>query len=227
MRKLVFGGLLAASFLSPAVAAADIVTLTNSGPSYGWSVGKGDWVTIAVGSSGPVTGWAGEIDWLLTSATGFQQSLVTYCVDLFDDALHTQTVSVSSDIANDLTPANSPQSTSGAGGRAAWLVNTYAADASTNNDKAAGLQIAVWDTMYATNAFSVSAPLQALNWASQYLGTVGSNTSTGVYYDAQAGAGQDQIATNTPEPASVLLMMLGMCGIFGYQYRLKRNGVVA
>jgi hypothetical protein len=169
------------------------------------------------------TGWAGEIDWLLTSATGFQQSIVTYCVDLFDDAQHTQTVSVSNDIDNSLTSATSPQSTSGAGGRAAWLVNTYAADASTDNDKAAGLQIAVWDTMYATNAFSVSAPLQAMNWASQYLGTVGSNTSTGVYFDAQSGLGQDQIATNTPEPASIMLMMLGMCGVFGYQYRLKRN----
>jgi hypothetical protein len=227
MRKVVFGGLLAASLLRPAVAAADVVTLTNNGPSYGWSVGKGDWVSIGLGSAAPVTAWAGEIDWLLTSATAFQQSLVTYCVDLFDDAQHTQSMIVSQDIANDLTPVNSSQSTSGAGGRAAWLVNTYAADASTNNDKAAGLQIAVWDTMYASSAFSVSAPLEATNWAKQYLGTLGSNTSTGVYFDAQGGAGQDQIATNTPEPASVLLMMLGMCVIFGYQYRLKRTCVVA
>lgn len=222
MKKLVFAGLLAASFLRPAVATADVVTLTNNGPAYGWSVGSGEWVAITVGSS-QMTGWAGEIDWLATSATGFQQSLVTYCVDLFNDALHSQTMTVSNDIQSDLTSASTPAYTSGAGGRAAWLINTYAADASTDNAKAAGLQIAVWDTMYAANTFSVSAPLQAL--ADQYLNTVGSNTSTGVYYDPLPGGGQGQMAV--PEPSAVLLMMLGMCMVFGYQYRLKRNLVAA
>ena len=36
-----------------------------------------------------MTAWAGEINW-----TGFTQSFVTYCVDFFNDALHTQTVTV-------------------------------------------------------------------------------------------------------------------------------------
>jgi PEP-CTERM motif len=225
MRKFVFAGLLAASFLCPAVAGADVVTLTSNGSSYGWSVGQGDWVTITAGSSGAQTGWAGQINWLLTSATGFQQSLVTYCVDLFDDALHTQNVSVSNDIQSALSSTTSIGTTAGAGGRAAWLVNTYAADAATSNDKAAGLQIAVWDTMYAAGSFSVSGPLQALSYANQYVSSVGSNTATGVYYDANAGGGQDQIGTPTPEPSSIFLMMLGMCVVFGYQYRSKRYAV--
>ena len=221
MMKFVYAGLFAASLLCPTAAAADTVTLTSNGSMYGWNLGKGDWVTITEGSSGPqMTGWAGEIKW-----TGFTQSFVTYCVDFFNDALHTQTVTVKDDIQNDLTSATAIGTTAGAGGRAAWLVNTYASEASTDNHKAAGLQIAVWNTMYAAGAFSVSAPLTAMNWAATYLGTLGSNTATGIYFDAAPGAGQDQIAT--PEPASILLLAMGMCMALGYAYRVKRQAVIA
>jgi PEP-CTERM motif-containing protein len=226
MMKIVYASLFAATLLCPMSAAADTVTLTSNGSTYGWNLGKGDWVTIAAGSSGPqMTAWAGEINWLLTSPTGFTQSLVTYCVDFFNDALHTQTVTVSNDIKNDLTSTTSIGTTPGAGGRAAWLVNTYASEASTNNDKAAGLQIAVWNTMYAAGAFSISAPLAAMNWASTYLGTLGTNTATGIYFDAARGAGQDQIAT--PEPASILMLLIGMTMALGFGYRRKRQTVIA
>lgn len=224
MMKIVYGGLFAASLLCPTVAAADSVTLTSNGSMYGWDLGKGNWVTITEGSGGPrMTAWAGEIDWLLTSPTGFTQSLVTYCVDFFNDALHTQTVTVRDDIRNDLTSTTSIGATPGAGGRAAWLVNTYASEASINDDKAAGLQIAVWNTMYAAGAFTITAPLNAMNWANTYLGSLGSNTATGIYFDAATGAGQDQIGT--PEPASILLMALGLCMALGYGYRMKRQTV--
>ena len=113
----------------------------------------------------------------------------------------------------------------GAGGRAAWLVDTYAYEASTDNDKAAGLQIAVWTTMYAAGSFSISAPLTAMNWAGTYLGTLGTNTATGIYFDAAPGAGQDQIAT--PEPASILLLAIGMTMALGFGYRMKRQTVIA
>ena len=219
--KIVYAALFAAALLCPTAAAADSVTLTSNGSSYGWNLGKGDWVTISEGSSGPqMTAWAGEINW-----TGFTQSLVTYCVDFFNDARHTQTVTVSNDISNDLTSKTSIGTTAGAGGRAAWLVNTYASEASTNNDKAAGLQIAVWNTMYAAGAFSVSAPLNAMNWAATYLGTLGNNTATGMYFDAAPGAGQDQIAT--PEPASILLLAIGMSMALGFGYRMKRQALIA
>ena len=143
MMKIVYVGLFTAALLCPTSAAADTVTLTSNGSMYGWNLGKGDWVTISEGSSGPqMTAWAGEIDWLLQSPTGFTQSLVTYCVDFFNDALHTQTVTVSNVIQNDLTSATSIGTLAGAGGRAAWLVNTYAYEASTDNHKAAGLHIA-------------------------------------------------------------------------------------
>ena len=224
--KIVYASLFAATLLCPTSVAADTVTLTSNGSMYRWNLGKGDWVTIAAGTGGPqMTAWAGEIDWLLTSPTGFTQSLVTYCVDLFNDALHTQTVTMSNDIKNDLTSTTSIGTTPGAGGRAAWLVNTYASEASTNNDKAAGLQIAVWNTMYAAGGFSISAPLTAMNWATTYLGTLGTNTSTGIYFDAAPGAGQDQIAT--PEPASILLLLIGMTMALGFGYRRKRQTVIA
>ena len=151
--------------------------------------------------------------------------MVTYCVDFFNDALHTQTVTVKDDIQNDLTSTTSTGTTPGAGGRAAWLVNTYADEASTDNDKAAGLQIAVWNTMYAAGAYTISAPLDAMNWASTYLGTLGTNTSTGIYFDATTGRGQDQIAT--PEPASILLLAIGMSMALGYGYRMKRQTAIA
>ena len=90
MRNLVFAGLVATLFLRPAVAAADTVTLTNTGPSSsyqsGWSLGEGGWVNIGFGST-TETGWAGQINWLVNGT----QSIVTYCADLFDDALTTQT----------------------------------------------------------------------------------------------------------------------------------------
>src|ERR1700719_5083072 len=114
MRRLVFVGLLAASLFRPAAAAADGVTLTNTGPSSsyqgGWSVGEGGWVNISFGST-TETGWAGEINWLVNGA----QSVVTYCADLFDNALQTQT---------GMTVSNSSPLTS-ASGEVAWLVNTY------------------------------------------------------------------------------------------------------
>ena len=167
-----------------------------------------------------MTAWAGEINW-----TGFTNSLVTYCVDFFSDALHTETVTVSNDIRNDLTSTTSIGTTAGAGGRAAWLVNTYATQASTDKYKAAGLQIAVWNTMYAAGAFTVSAPLEAMNWAATYGGSLGSNTATGIYFDAAPGRGQDQIAT--PEPGSILMLAIGMSMAIGFGYRMKRQAVLA
>lgn len=220
MTKLVYAALFAASLLCPMAAAADTVTLTSNGSMYGWNLGRGDWVTISEGTSGPMTGWAGEINW-----TGLAESLTTYCVDLFSDALHTQTVTVSDDIRNDLTSATSIGTTPGAGGRAAWLVNTYAFEASTDRYKAAGLQIAVWNTMYAAGAFSISAAPDAMRWAADYLGHLGSNTATGIYFNAALGAGQDQIGT--PEPASILLLAIGLSMALGFGYRVKRQAVIA
>jgi hypothetical protein len=233
MRKLVFAGLVAASFLRPAVAAADTVTLVNTGPSssyqYGWSVGEGGWVDITAASiGGTVEGWAGQINWLVNGT----QSIVTYCADLFDYALPTQTLmSISSSSA--ITPS--------ASGEIGWLVDTYGAAASSDvtGATAEALQIAIWDTMYAgipgdgfTVTSSTGAPLSdgVSSMVTSYVTQAmqAGNTATAVFYNASASDnGQGQV-TGTPEPSSIFLMMLGACVAFGYQYRLKqRSAVVA
>jgi hypothetical protein len=234
MRKLVFAGLVAASFLRPAVAAADTVTLVNTGPSssyqYGWSVGEGGWVDITTASTGAtIEGWAGQINWLVNGT----QSVVTYCADLFDNALTTQTsMSVSS---------STPLTSALASGQVAWLVDTFGATASadTSGVTAEALQIAIWDTMYAgipgdgfTVTSSTGAPLSdgVSSLITSYVtqATQAGNTATAMFYNASASDnGQGQV-TGTPEPSSIFLMMLGTCVAFGYQYRLKqRSAIVA
>jgi hypothetical protein len=225
MRKLVFAGLVAASCLRPAVAAADTLTLANTGPSSsyqnGWSVGQGGWVEIMIASTGAtLEGWAGQINWLAGT-----QSIVTYCADLFDDALTTQ---------NGMTVSNSSTVAPGASGQIAWLVDTYGAAASGDSSGAAAeaLQVAIWDTMYGTdNGFSVSGLVNgASSLIGQYVSAAAGQTATAVFYNAPlvggAQQGQDQVQ-GTPEPSSIFLMMLGTCVAFVYQYRLKRSAGVA
>jgi hypothetical protein len=194
-------------------ASADALSLT--------SVGKGDWVSITTGTTSQ-TGWAGEINWLLTTPS-FTESLYTYCVDLFDPALYTQNP-ITVKTTNDLTSSTSPNSTPGAGGRVAWLFNTFAdgihglANNQVAFDEAAGLQIAIWETMYNSSAFTVAANADATSWAGKYLGALGTHTSVAMYLDAPTGRGQDQIA-HLPEPSSVLLVSLALPLIFAYRRR--------
>ena len=118
---------------------------------------------------------------------------------------------------NDLTTTSSPGSIDGAGARAAWLFNTYAAgihalaNSADAYAQAAGLQLAIWETMYETagNTFTVTASDSAKTYASDYFGALGSNTSVATYLDAGPRNGQDQI-TRVPEPSSVFLLLLAL-----------------
>jgi hypothetical protein len=108
------------------------------------------------------------------------------------------------------------------------LFNTYSDGIRTSgsNDQAAGLQLAIWQTLYNPGAFSVlSAPSAALTYASTYLASLGLNSSTAGYLDAAAGKGQDQLF-RVPEPLSLIPTGLGFF-LLGMALRRRTRNRVA
>jgi hypothetical protein len=202
--------------------AASAATLDFTG------IGKADIVSIS--GLRTVTAWAGELDWnwLGTPPAGFSQSLYTYCVDVLNNEADPQyNVAVRS--TDDLTPTTTPYSASGAGGKIAWLINSYAATihSSGTNDQAAGLQVAIWETLYDSSGntfnlsqgnFIVSASAGTMYWASTYLTNLYSsanNTGRTVWLDSPGnGNGQDQVTVAVPEPSTVALLIVAAGLIF-------------
>jgi hypothetical protein len=217
-RTVTVVGCLMLALFSAAPASADTLALT--------SLGKGASVTITFAGGRRVTGWAGEINWLLTKPSGFTQAISTYCVDLFDPALNNQTVTPLS--TNQLTSTTTPNATAGAGGRAAWLYNTYAggiaalSNTQSSRNMAAGLQIAIWLAMYSPGAFTVSTSSAIMTLASGYLSTLGGHSSVATFFNAAAGRGQDQISS-VPELATILPLGIGLLGFAMYQIRRRRR----
>jgi len=209
MKRLLAVGLFGAAIMSATPASADSLNLTG--------LGKGEWITVKFGNTTEL-GWAGEANWLLSSQ-GFTGNIYTYCVDLFDGALNTQNP-VTAKSTDDLNSSTTPYVTDGAGARAAWLFNTYSNTIHTLGDtaQAAGLQLAIWETMYAPGAFTFQASAAATTFASQYLTSLGTNTSSAIFFDAKLGQGQDQI-TRVPEPATVLLCLLALPLLFVFRRR--------
>jgi len=225
VKKVLGLGALAMLCLTPT--AANAATLDFTG------IGKADIVNIS--GLRTVTAYAGELDWswLGTPPAGFSQSLYTYCVDVLNNEADPQyNVAVRS--TNEMTPATSPYSAAGAGGKIAWLVNTYAATihASGTNEQAAGLQLAIWETLYdsdlggynlASGDFIVSASAGTINWATNYLKNLYSspnNTGQAAWLDSPGnGNGQDQVTV--PEPSTLLLLMLGGGLFFAFRRRTK------
>ena len=209
MKRLLAVGLFGAAILSATPASADSLNLTG--------LGKGEWITVKFGNTTEL-GWAGEANWLL-SGTGFTGNIYTYCVDLFDGALNTQNP-VTAKSTDDLNSTTTPYVTDGAGARAAWLFNTYSTTIHDlgNAAQAAGLQLAIWETMYAPGAFTFTASNAAGKFADQYLKALGSNTSSAIFFDAKLGQGQDQI-TRVPEPSTVLLCLLALPLLFVFRRR--------
>ena len=215
MRRFLFAGVLASLLAFPTAARAD--TLTFSG------LGSGAVIQVSQGT-GMISGWAGEINWLLNGSTLF----TTYCADLYDDAvLPTQAGTLETTAA--LNSSTAVNALPNAGAMAAYLVNTYAAGAHGSNDAAAGLQIAIWEAMYGSVTYSAT---QAITDAANtfYNGLLAASpdavlSSTAPYFDVTNDAGhigssangQDQIGSqgpvSTPEPTSALLLAVGLFGL--------------
>src|SRR5215813_6045233 len=152
--------------LSRSVLAVAILVLRST-PSAADTLVFNGWSSLTNGQVVTINGqggiWAGEIDWTLNPGTSNAQLFRAYCVDLYDDALTGPGgESGTFKTIDNLNNANSVGVTQ-PGARAAWLVNTYGTGGSAA--AAAGLQIAIWEALYGSNAFSWSASNAATAFA--------------------------------------------------------------
>jgi hypothetical protein len=237
LRKLGLGLLLVCPLLMPSNATA--AELTWNG------MGLNDIVTINATVGGEtVSGsyYAGEIlwDWVAPVPSGFEESIVSYCVDIFKDVTDPQTVAIST--TDD--PLMVTAATEG-GGKAAWLLNQFASVVTTSLE-AAALQVAIWEALYDdthnldTGSFSLVHSDAAYTGAAEatliydqanyylnqlFYGDGQYHTSVARWLDAASatGGGQDQITT--PEPSSLLLIALG--GVVSRLRARRRPAMIA
>ena len=166
--------------------------------------------------------YAGELLWTLNGVDSFY----AYCVDVNNWERPIQTVDVKTSDA--LHVLGVPD----AGGKAAWLVNTYARGihASGTGNDAAALQVAIWEALYDSapnldagntggrgNFYLLPGTPGAISTkANVYLSALyapgGPQLSTATWFDAEIpGTGQDQmIPSAVPEPTSLLLLATGL-----------------
>jgi hypothetical protein len=192
-------------------------------------------VTIALNGSQEGPYYAGEINWLWdTAPEGFAEAIYTYCVDPFNSAITPQSVVNESTDVMIVDGVLDPS----AGGRAAWLFNTYAPTirAGGTDVEAAGLQVAIWEAVndadndladgdfalivnsvvYGGESMATDIRDQAQSYLDALFYAPGQfHTSTAVWLDATP-TGQDQItqlaqpSTLVSEPGTLLLFSFGV-----------------
>jgi hypothetical protein len=177
--------------------------------------------------------WAGELNWAWVGSVpeGFDPVFYTYCVDITNVLTDPQSVTIRS--SAELRPATH------GGGKAAWLLNTFAPGirASGTNAQGAALQVAIWEALYDTSPnlaggsfYLASGMTGSAIWtlAASYLSQL--YYAPGTYHIGTAAwldspRGQDQI-TLVPEP-SILLLLGGGLLLFGRRHPRGSSGVPA
>ena len=202
--------------------------------------------------------YAGELNWAWLQAadcggpgqppgpcgtpSGYDPTFFSYCGDILNAIQDPEEVALSS--TNFVTVAGVPD----AGGKAAWLYNSYATlvDAQLNNANAEALQLAIWEALYDTagdlssgNLRESGASAGVVTQANAFLdalyngdrtGIHGYQTSVATWLDVvNANQGQQLIgpSTNTtqapvPEPGSLLVCASGLIALVR-SIRLRRR----
>lgn len=192
--------------------------------------GKGVWGVDIGGSLLTINNvFAGELDWTWLTAPppGFGPNIYTYCVDVLQDVTNPEQVTVQS--TNDMTPITAPGTVTDGGDKVAWLFDHFAAQVhnSGTNDQAAGLQIAIWEALYDTTAnlaggnitfagLSLGVQTAATTFLNALYSASDVSTASAVWLNSAGG--QDQV-TSVPEPASLLLLGLGVGAIWHVRRR--------
>ena len=154
-----------------------------------------------------------------------------YCVDLTTPINYNQAYEING------TPL--PENYTANGLYVEWLMDYSFTFAGNNNYKGAGLQLAIWETLYDLNPLSTENPfertrfsygLSLLNnsnavagvngWYDHFISSLtneinsGFNyVSSGKYVVADLKVGQDIITNPIPEPGTLILLSMGLLGL--------------